>query len=231
MPRIGTSLLAATLAALAVGGCTLVNSEDIKTSGIWAYFALDHHADDRAVAWSVLRVGGALGTIVTMSGGEHLDCNDTRLREYVEPITSYHWYRAEVSPTFAGYDFEFVRSDETVLTHLESAAPPVILGTTPVTEVGPGEALTVTWDDSLPGDHVTASVSGSCIELRADSGLSDDGSHTFEPLAPYDPLHPESCELTVTVTRVIDGAVNPAYDSGHTESRREDSVGISFRAN
>jgi hypothetical protein len=229
MHRTGMILASATLAALLAEGCTLVDSEDIKTSGIWAYFSLDHHPDDSAVAWSVMRVGGTLGTIVTMSGGERIECNGTRLQEYFEPITGYHWYRTEVSPTLSGYDFEFVRSDEDVLTHLESAAPPVILDLSPSLEARAGDSLTVTWDDSVPGDSISVSVDGACIALQSEGVLADNGSYTFLPLQDLDPLNPEACELTVTVTRVIDGEVNPAYDSGYTESRRIASVPLPYR--
>ncbi|HOX44085.1 MAG TPA: hypothetical protein PK668_10835 [Myxococcota bacterium] len=229
MHRTGTLLAAAALTALLAGGCTLVDSQDIKTSGIWAYFGLDHHPDDTVVAWAEMRVGGSLGTVVTMSGGESIECNGTRLREYEEPITNYHWYRAEVSPSISGYDFEFLRTDEEVETHLESAAPPVILDVTPSLEARAGDSVTVTWDDSLPGDSIRVSITGACIQLQADSGLGDSGSYTSLPLVDADELNPRSCELTVTVTRVIDGQVNAAYDSGHTESRRIDSVSLDYR--
>lgn len=73
------------------GGCAVVESEDVKTSGMWAHFVIDHHPDDSVVAWAVLRVGGQTGTIIDLVGDDYMECNGTRMTEYVEAITNFHW--------------------------------------------------------------------------------------------------------------------------------------------
>jgi hypothetical protein len=210
---IPVGLLAVALAA----GCTLTSSENVKTRGIYARFVVTHDQNDEVWAQASLRVGGPLGTVVDLTGGEYVACNDQELTEWVEPITGYHWSASDVALAPSGaYVFDFVRLDETVTSEVTMPARPTILGTDPVDGVlTAGDRLAVTWDASDPGDQVTLSLQGPCIFGISEVRYDDDGAHTFTAaVADRDPALPEACALTLTVTRVNEGDVSPEYQGG-----------------
>jgi hypothetical protein len=164
MKRVFTMLWIVILAAgLSLsGGCAVVESEDVKTSGMWAHFVIDHHPDDQVVAWAVLRVGGQTGTIIDMVGDDYLEVNGTRMTEYVEVITNFHWNRAVITPDPDGiYDFTFNRVDETVTSYVTTPAFPTIISTVPDITLNAGTNLEVTWDDTDPAHHVNFFLYGS----------------------------------------------------------------------
>jgi hypothetical protein len=219
---------AAVLVPLAVG-CSTTESENVKTSGIWARFEVDHYWDGEVICWGVLRVGGQSGTMVDLSGGEFLDCNGVLMDEYVEPVTDYRWTRAEVAEDPEGiYEFYFDRmNDADVSTIVEVAPAPFIDELVPSDVVYGGEALSVYWDPTYPGDDIDIDVDGSCIENLDAVGVPDDGEYTFDAVV-VDPNVGGDCELEIIVTRNIHGSVNPAYQGGFTASHRIESTTIPF---
>lgn len=212
-----------------VASCSTTDSENVKTSGIWARFAVDHHPNGDVICWGVLKVGGSTGTMIDLTGGEHLECNGVRMSEYVEPITDYRWNRASVAEDMDGlYDFLFVRTDEEVNTTVEMPLAPYIIDLDPVDVVYDGEPLTIYWDADFPGDDVDIHVDGTCIDSLSAIAVPDDGEYTFDSvLLSVDALE-NTCTLEIRVVRVVEGFVNSAYQGGYTEANRIEMDTIPF---
>jgi hypothetical protein len=213
------------------GGCAVVESQDVKTSGMWAHFVIDHHPDDDVVAWAVLRVGGQAGTIIDLVGDDYMECNGVRMTGYVEVVTNFHWNRAEISPDAHGtYEFKFIRSDEEVSSIVRTPSIPTIASTTPAnTEtVNAGTRIEVTWDKSDPGEHVNFFVWGTCIKDIWDLENLDDGEHVLPELADSDPQNPTDCTVSLELRRWIEGDVSAEFKGGYTEAKRMDGVTFDY---
>jgi hypothetical protein len=115
-------LLLVSLALAATSACTYTASENVRTSGIYAYFSIVDLGDDTVDIQSRFSVGGPTGTVVYFSGGDHLEVNG-------QPIDGLgaDFPRSDDRV----YDLTLVRDDETVTTMLEAPAMPEILSMTP----------------------------------------------------------------------------------------------------
>lgn len=212
-------ILLSILAMISIMGCSVTESENVKTSGIWAHYVIEEDETGTLTAFAVLRVGGATGTIIDLSGGEHMECNGDVMNEWIEPITNYHWSRVmpDADPERL-YDFTFVRTDEEVTTQVELPYPPIIIDIQPAL-MAEGDGFTVTWDDSNPEDFVSIQFSGECIETATVYDVPDDGEYVFTDLVVNPSFIGTECELDVWVTREVEGDVNPAFQGGYTEAR------------
>lgn len=211
------------------GGCAVVSSEDVETSNMWAHYVIDHHPDDRVVAWAVFREGYELGRIVDLEGGDKIQCNGVNLIEYFDVITNYHWNRAEVPvDQYGTYDFTFIRPDEEVNTDLTTPAMPFITDTDPLTTVHPGDQITVYWDSTQPSHHVNFFLYGTCIKDIWDLDNTDSGEHTLSELQDSNPQNPTGCTITLELRRVSRGNVATEFEDGQTEGKRIDSVPFSY---
>ncbi len=227
---LGTTVLVCLAATGLSTGCVVTESTNIKTSGIWAHFTVEHDAHDSILVRGVLRVGGSTGTIVDLSAGEHLEVNGANMTEWVEPITNFHWSRAVISPDPDGlYDIDLVRLDELVSSTILTPERPFIESLDPVNVITSEEVLTIYWDDADPGDDVDIYIEGDCIENHSYALVADSGMFISDPL--YDlpaPDLPADCTLTVTVARNVVGSVNSAFQGGYTEARAFDELTISY---
>jgi len=220
--------------SLAIAGlvttCVITDSTNVKTSGIWARYTVEHDAHDTVTVRGVLRVGGSTGTIVDLTAGEHLEVNGTNMTEWVEPITNYHWSRAVLSPDVDGiYDIDFVRLDELVPSTVVVPDRPLISSLDPADVILSEEVLTIYWDNSAPGDDVDLYIEGDCIESHAYYSEADSGMFVSDPI--YDlppPDLPVDCVLQVTIARNVVGSVNGAFQGGYTEATAVDEVLIDF---
>ena len=212
------------------GGCAVVESEDVKTSGMWAHFVIDHHPDDTVEAWGVLRVGGQTGTIINLVGDDYLECNGTRMTEYVEPITNFHWNHAMISPDLDDtYEFTFNRIDETVTSYVYTPALPFIISTVPDVTLTVDDYLEVTWDADEPGHHVNFFLYGSCILDIWELDVEDDGNYVFQKsIQDANPQNPSACTVTLELRRWIDGDVASEFKSGYTEAKRMDGLTFNY---
>jgi hypothetical protein len=210
------------------GGCVVSDSDTIQTSGMWVHFAVEQRSESQAVAWAHFRVTSSLGNVIRLTGGDRIECNGTRMTEYFEPITGYHWSRAIIAPATSGYEFVFVRPGERVTSHLPWVDEPTFLGTAPAGQFGPLDELEVYWDDLEPADSITLDVDGECIQAVFESGLDDDGQAGLAPIE-ADPLHPGACDVTVTVTRHARGDVAQAFRDGAASSSRASSGSLRFQ--
>ncbi|MBN2725091.1 MAG: hypothetical protein JXR95_13575 [Deltaproteobacteria bacterium] len=210
--------------------CSVTDSENIKTSGIWAHYVIEEDESGTVTALAALRVGGSTGTVVDLTGGEYIECNDSYMEEYVELITNMHWSRAVVDfDSDYMYDFTFVRTDEEVSTEVELPAVPEISGLEPSDTVYEGESLTIYWDATLSEDTVDIFVEGTCIENIALYDVADDGEYTVASVNPDYDVNIPDCEIDVYVRRILLGQVNSAFQGGYTEGRSISHDTLSFQ--
>jgi hypothetical protein len=228
---LGTIALVCLATAGLVAACSTTESTNIKTSGIWVRYTVEHDAHDSVTVWGVLRVGGSTGTIIDLFAGEHLEVNGTNMTEWVEPITNYHWSRAVIGPDPDGiYDIDFVRlGDEVVSTTVVTPERPFITSLDPGNVVNSEEVLTIYWDEGDPGDDVDIYIEGDCIENHSYSQVADTGMFVSDPIFDLPPPDlPADCTLQVTVARNVVGSVNSAFQGGYTEARAFEEVLIAF---
>ncbi len=211
-------------------GCSVTESTNIKTSGIWAHYTVEHGVNDSVTVRGVLRVGGSTGTIIDLYAGEHLEVNGTNMGEWVEPITNFHWSRAVISPDVDGiYDIDLIRLDETISTTVVTPERPLIDTLSPSDVVLAGENLTITWDDTYPADDVDIWIDGDCIESHSYLSVADSGMFVSDAILDVElPEQPFDCTLTVQITRNLVDGVNSAFQGGYTEGRAVDEVLIDF---
>lgn len=213
-------------------GCTVTSSDNVRTSGIWAYFAVDQDADNNVIAWGIFRVGGALGTIVELSSDDRLYCNDEEMEQYVELITQYHWLRAEIEESSNDqYTFTFTRPGEEINTSI--TMPPIssITATDPQDELKEGDSLTIFWDNSISEGSLSISVNGTCIDSINHTDISNTGEYIIQSNEFVIEAGQSSCDLTVSLTRTNSDSVNSAFQSGSIEAHATDSLTIPFEIN
>ena len=215
-------------ASFVVRGCSVTESTNIKTSGIWADYLVSQDETDPVWARGTLRVGGSTGTIVDLVGGEYLEVNGTRMTEWVEPITNYHWNTATISPDpSAEYTITFVRTDEQVPTTM--VMPEMVYSNDPST-IHTDEQVTVYWDDPGIGGVVDVDVVGDCITNQYHTVGSDLGEFTTSPVTDATPAMPTDCAIEVQVTRSVDYPVNSRFQGGRAEARRLTTLPFSFES-
>jgi hypothetical protein len=213
------------LAMLSAVHCSVTESTNIKTGGIWARYVIEN---DQGVirAYAVLRVGGPLGTIVDLSGGEHLEVNGLRLTEWVEPVTGYHWSsRLMPEDPLGEYYFNFIRTDEEVGTLLHLPELPLVVAPEPAFLACFDLPIQVLWNDDVPGDGVSVSFSGDCVDGLTYNALPDSGEFEL-PGIPRAPGAVDGCALTITVTRMYAGAQNPVFQGGLVQQEARASVSV-----
>lgn len=210
-------------------GCTVVDSEDIKTTSLWAHYWLEQEVDESVVARGEIRVGGPLGTVVDLSGGEHLRVNDVRLTEWLDPVTNYRWSRGLVPPDPNGrYLVDLVRTDEVLTTTIEMPEVPVILDTFPEEVVQTMDRITVWWDTSAALTTVDILVEGTCITSQNHQNAPDSGSFDTDFVEEASPSQATDCPIRVTVSRGVTTGVHAGLKGGYSEAHRSDSVTLSF---
>jgi hypothetical protein len=197
------------------GACARTDSENIRTSGIWATIVVDQERADRVEIDVNLRVGGITGTIIDLSGEDHVTVNG-------EEILGLH---EDIAPSPDGrYDVTLVRADEQVTTSLVVPAPPTILETIPADEVRIADTLTIEWDVAEPGDQVQGSISGPCLASgQSFLDTEERGWFTSQRFTDAGP-----CTIDVDLVRATGFRLNPAYEGGSAEARNRAATAIEY---
>lgn len=221
------------LALLALGfmGCKdeKVESEDIRTSGIYAKFGVLATGNAKATATAELRVGGDNGTVVILTGEDELLCTATPPE--AEPSEKKmakdgNEYKASFSGDAGDTEFLFAfnRGDEDETAPDSSVTLPdpfEIVGVESTQEVSRAEALTVTWEPSATKDSTKWSLDGSCL-FETSGTVPDDATLTLqgddfnptpsaEEAAKDDKDDSENCTATLCVEKKRKGTLDPAF--------------------
>lgn len=214
-------LVAAGLAA--VTGCESADSEDIRTSGIYATFSAESDGSStKAVA--VLRVGGAASnTFVKLSNGDTLTVSaagQTQALMEVNLLQAYS-YQGTFSAVNenAAYVFNFDRATDTEdapNSNVNLPATFAISAPAAASQFSRSAPITVTWAPSGTTDRMSLEVRGDCIQTRILDVTGDPGTFTINggTINPLAGRTADNCSSTITVRRARTGTLDPAFTEG-----------------
>ncbi|HEY5959398.1 MAG TPA: hypothetical protein VIV60_22725 [Polyangiaceae bacterium] len=206
-----------------------VESEDIRTSGIYAAFHVLATGNDKTTATSELRVGGDSGTIIILTGEDKLVCTAT-VPELAPTTKTLSKDGNEYKATFSGdaastqFLFAFNRSDEDETapdSHVVLPDPFTISGVAPTDEISRAASLSVTWDPSETKDATTWSLDGDCL-FKSDGTVPDDGALTLsgsdfnstpsaDDAAKAGDSAKANCTATLCIEKKRHGTLDPAF--------------------
>lgn len=194
-----------------------VDSESIRTSGMYAMFELVADGNDTEVAVD-LRVGGDDGTVVNLTGEDELVV--TSEGESLSMSGSDGDYRVTFAGAEGGTEFTmaFNRGAEDDGAPSSTATLPegfTLAGIDLTTPVSRAETATVTWDPSGTGDTMSWELDGDC--LFPESGTMGDTGSLDLTASNYDVVtgdEEETCPATLVIERRRSGTLDPAFGEG-----------------
>jgi hypothetical protein len=205
-----------------------VDSEDIRTSGMYAAFDVLATGNAKSTATAGLRVGGKTGTVVILTGADELVASTADTEKKM--AQNGEKYTATFSGDAGGtvFNFAFNRGDEDEAAPASSVTLP-----DPFTLTGPGTTaqvsraaeLTVTWAAStvvLDGVATTWALDGACL-FTTDGSVPTDGTLTLkgddfhatpsaENAVADDKDDSENCTATLCIERKTAGTLDSAFD-------------------
>jgi hypothetical protein len=214
------------LFALGLVGCKdeTVESEDIRTSGIWASFEVTATGNGKASVESELRVGGKSGTVIELTGEDKLVCTAAETSKTLSK--SGNAYKATF-PVEAGgtlFTFAFHRGDEDEGAPNSYATLPdpfTIAGVTSTQEVSRAAPLTVTWEAGASADPTKWELDGDCLfptrgKVATDGTLTLSGDDfnptlTAEEGAKSGDTKKSNCSAKLCIERERKGILDPAF--------------------
>ncbi len=229
-----------TLGSLALGillgACNSVDSDAIRTSGIWADFEVEADGDGQSEVTAVLRVGSITSLdFVRLTGGDELSCtaSTTGYSSTKEMIESSAFGVTAYSSTFdnevEGLNFKinFDRSatgtdsapdsSTTLPAPFTLAQPTLANSTASITSFSRGsDTIWLDWDPFGESDAMSYDIDGSCIQSQA-SGLSSDTGRLEIPSGSILALsgqETQSCTVTIKIFRTRLGSVDSGFGGG-----------------
>jgi hypothetical protein len=212
-------VIGAALAATSVGCAKeTIDSTNIKTAGIAALIDVTANSASASLVHVDLKTGGAQSnTFVILSSGDRLLASADGQQKTMEAVEEGE-YEAEFGTGAA--DTEFLVS----LERDADTPAPASRGTLPApfeisapasgADASRAEDLVVTWDAGDGSDDVALELNGDCIFLETIDVPGDSGSYTIAAgtLKPTNSDKPESCDVTLQITRSRSGSADPAFD-------------------
>lgn len=214
------------LFALGVCGCKneKVESEDIRTSGIWASFVVTATGNGKSSVESELRVGGGSGTIVELTGEDKLVCTVGDTKKTLNKDGNFYKYTFTGDEGNTTFVFAFNRSDEDETAPNSNVTLPdpfTITGVTSTQEVSRGAQLVVAWEPSATFDSTHWELDGDCLfptngKVTTDGALTLSGAD-FNPtltaeegVKSGDPSK-SNCTAKLCIERKRLGTLDPAF--------------------
>ncbi len=229
------ALLALGLSVLA--GCSQVDSDAIRTSGMYADLKIEADGSGGSVASASLTVGGASSvTFINLSGGDSLVTlvggnRYAMVRHEVLGVISYRAF-PPVNAANAAFRISLLRDGDADAPNSEVTLPAPFAITAPLSGSAfsrATQALTVTWSGSGATDPLTWQISGDCIVGQSGNQASDVGTL----LIPAGAIQPRtgqganSCTAEIRFFRTRSGTVDPAYgEGGELHARQTRAVSI-----
>lgn len=219
------SMVLLTLAAAGLGSmaCSSSDSEDIRTSGMYAnYTAVSDGASTRVTA--TLRVGGPTSTnfvklssgdsLVASSGSESQTLTETHLLEIYSYVGT---LSVNAEGSVINFNFDRSAADEDAPNSNVTLPAEFSISAPTGGDQSRAQALTVTWAPSGSSDTMTVSVDGDCLRHRTFDVTGDPGTFTLNA-GQVEPLNSgstgSSCSATIAVARRRNGSVDPAFGEG-----------------
>jgi hypothetical protein len=212
------------LAASLMVGCSQVDSDAIRTSGMYADLSVEADGSGGSLTRATLKVGGnSSNTYINLSAGDSLV---TRVGSTSYPMVRQEalgvvWYQAvpPVDTANAAFRVSLLRDDDVSAPNSDVTLPP------PFTITGPApgsaysrtsQAVTITWSGSGAADPLTWQLTGDCIVSQSGNQVSDIGTLTI-PAGAIQPRANQgatSCNAQIRFYRTRAGSVDPAYGEG-----------------
>jgi hypothetical protein len=201
-------------------GCTeSVESNDVRTSGVYPEIAVTATGNGNSQVRVRLKVGGSnSNTFLDMTGEDRLEAtvgDDTKVLDE----TSKDTYTASFPTDEEGTEFTiaFLRgtSDDDAPASTVTMPAPFAMELGATTAARGMDDLDVTWDPPASGSSIAWKLSGECVKL--DSGSTpDDGAYTIEAgsIETFEADMDKSCTVNFEMTRSKMGTVDPAFTEG-----------------
>lgn len=208
-----------------LGACAEdVDSNNVKTDGMYADFEVIGRANGKSEVRASIRIGGSrsntyaelsAGDVLTAMSGEEMHT----LTEVGGTVGNVHVYHA----TFDGADEDqeftvsFDREDDESAPDSTSALPAPFEITSPAdgVDVSRAAALTVTWTPST-SEAVDIRLDGDCTIIETHSASTDTGTHTFAAgsISTTSSREGETCDVELTISTRAAGAIDSAFGEG-----------------
>lgn len=245
-------LIASTL--LGALGCSSesVDSEDVRTSGIWAKIDVDGRSDGRSRVVVELNVGGEFGTNVELSNNEYLEVEAAGVTKRMTEDTDFLDidYQAYMDTTASETEFKirFYRTDgENIVGSMGILANSFEITAPLVTSnFGLNETVNLVWTPEVQGGSIrfystiscTASDGGSTLSSESvyidDTGIYDfdislaslfqNGTTGLNTAQP--------CEMSFTLERESFGNIDLAFEEGGffklTQTREVENITLNI---
>lgn len=203
-----------------LSGCVKedVDSDAIRTKGMYADYSALAVGNGDTVVTAQLTVGGDNGTIVKLVDEDELEATVGDETKRLGAINNRERYRGTFSTDDGGTEItiSFLRGDEDENAPDSFATLPdkFDLSIDGDTEIQRGTAVDISWDPEGSGS-VSWSVEGDCVWSESGS-TNDDGAATIaaEDIRVQNLDKGETCDVTVTVDRVSTGTVDPEFEEG-----------------
>jgi len=209
--------------AAAAAACQPVNSDSIKTSGMYANFLADADGNGSTLVTARLKVGGALSnTVVDLMTGDKLSAtSDAATQNMVKGPAALGdiYYAATFTGDAEGKSFTVAlsRDNDTSAPNSTATLPaPFVLAPLAKTSFSRTEAITVSWSPTT-ADKIAVAFAGGCIRGLVKGNLTGDSLVVSAgELQPIKDHENESCGVVIAVARDRAGTVDPAYGGGGT---------------
>ncbi len=208
----------AAVSLLAFGCTESVESEDVRTSGIYPEIAVTATGNGSSTVRVRLKVGGSnSNTFLDLKGMDTLKATADGTTKTLDG--SGDTYQATFPTDAEGTEFTiaFMRGemdDNAPASTVVMPAPfDMRLSTT---EAGRGaDAVDVTWEPPVSGSSIAWKLSGECIKLDTGS-TPDDGAYTMEAgsIETFESDMDKSCTANFEMTRSKSGTPDPAFTEG-----------------
>ena len=227
------------LSLVLLNGCSEdVDSEDIRTSGIYAAMDLEATADNHTGIQVALKVGGSnSNTYLNLTAGDTLtatlnDSEETTLSK-VEDSSGEINYTGAFSSASAGTENSIIKiafnrnSADTSAPNSLVTLPAAPSGlTTDKTNFNRGtESVILTWDASNTSSNMSLDYEGSCIS-DGSATVVDNGIYTINAGTIKDSSQ-QSCSVTFTLSRSVSGTLDPAFgEGGYIRAKQSRSISV-----
>jgi hypothetical protein len=200
-------------------GCTeSVESEDVRTSGIYPEVMVTATGDGQSRVEVRMKVGGpSSNTYLDMTGDDKIEVTVGDVTRKLDE-TSSDTYTASFAGDAEGTQFvvSFLRgdADDDAPASTVTLPAPFDLATDATEYSRAADDVMLSWDPPASG-QVAWKLSGSCIKLAGGS-TPDDGSHALASgsIDTFESDRMESCTANLEVTRSRSGSIDPAFSEG-----------------
>ena len=207
--------------------CAEVKSSAINTDGMYANF--DLYVEGSLVKASAsFKVGDAISnTYIELDPADTVSASNTTESMALThaELFNAHVYNGvfTVTEPDAEYTFALNRENETSAPNSTVSLPMGIQITTPSNNstysLSSGSAIEIKWENRTE-DLINVEMSGDCVNYFSTGEITDSAAFTIvgSDITPDEPIG--GCDATITVERLRQGNIDPAYEDGSVKARQ-----------